>query len=159
MGIGPKTFTVASGTAGGTDLGIKATISGGSGVELVKAGTGTMWLTGSNTYFGSTLVSAGTLLIANANGLGGATTTVSSGATLEYRDPNADNTCTPGAGPLTLDGGPLLVTGSAPTVMLASPIALTAASTIEVDAGNTLGLTGQVTRGAGSRKPGPANSI
>jgi autotransporter-associated beta strand protein len=144
MGIGPKTFTVASGTAGGDDLGVKATISGGSGAELVKAGAGAMWLSGSDTYFGSTLVSAGTLVTANANALGGATTTVNSGATLEYRDPNADSNYAPGAGPLTLAGGTLLVSGCAPTVVLASPLALAAASTIEVNAGDTLDLTGQV---------------
>ncbi len=75
------------GTAG-DDLSVRAVISGGSGVGLVKAGPGTMWLAEGDTFFGPTLVSAGTLVAANANALGTSSahgTTVDAGATLQLR--------------------------------------------------------------------------
>jgi autotransporter-associated beta strand protein len=71
---------VADGTAG-SDLRISARIGNGS---LIKAGAGTLALSGANTYAGQTTVNAGTLLISNDSALGttAADTTVSAGATL-----------------------------------------------------------------------------
>ena len=156
-GTTPQTFNVASGSTTGNDLNVTAVVSGGPGVELIKAGAGAMQLTGNgmgNTYLGSTLVSAGTLVAANAEALGAASagTTVNSGATLVYQDPNADSSYTFAAEPLTLDGGTLLVNGNAPIVTAPGQLTLAADSTIEVNAGTTLDLTGLVTGPGGLTK-------
>ena len=57
---------------------------GGSGGTLNKTGTGTLDLTGNNTYTGNTAISAGTLLVNNTTGsaTGNGTVTVD-----EHRDP------------------------------------------------------------------------
>jgi len=45
-------------------------IGGGTGGSLTKTGTGTLTLSGANTYSGTTTVSAGTLLVSNTTGSG-----------------------------------------------------------------------------------------
>ena len=57
----------------------------GGGAGITKIGSGTLVLSGSNTYKGVTTVSAGTLKVTSKNALGNTTgaTTVASGATLE----------------------------------------------------------------------------
>jgi autotransporter-associated beta strand protein len=85
---GSRTFTVADGTAF-DDLAIFATVSGGPGVGIIKAGPGRMALQGTNTNEGNTTVSAGTLVLQNASALGdtvNGSTTVDDGATLELRN-------------------------------------------------------------------------
>ncbi|MFM7307431.1 MAG: autotransporter-associated beta strand repeat-containing protein, partial [Actinomycetota bacterium] len=70
--------------ASGTSTTFAGVISG-SGGALTKAGDSTLTLSGNNTYTGATLVSDGTLVVANNNALGstGGTTTVSNGAQLQ----------------------------------------------------------------------------
>lgn len=70
------TFNVADGAAA-TDLQSSAVLSDQypeawwlSASNLVKAGAGTMRLTGSNSYDGQTLINAGTLIVAGGNALG-----------------------------------------------------------------------------------------
>jgi fibronectin-binding autotransporter adhesin len=76
------TFTVADGAAA-SDLSISSVIASNGGfttAPLIKAGAGTLTLSGISTYTGATSVSAGTLLV---NGtLGNTAVTVSNGATL-----------------------------------------------------------------------------
>jgi autotransporter-associated beta strand protein len=79
-----RTFTVADGSAV-NDLVIAAVISGPittTGVHpgLIKAGPGTLVLTGANTYTGATTINAGTLLVNGSQG--SIPVTVNSGATL-----------------------------------------------------------------------------
>ncbi len=84
----PQTWTV--GPATGTNTAGILTISGavtdqGNGPTITKAGTGTLLLTGANTYIGNTNVNAGTLQIGNGTSgsiLGKATVTTATGATL-----------------------------------------------------------------------------
>ncbi len=71
--------------AGGSTLTISGVISEATNAKVfAKTGTGTIVLSGANTYTGSTNVAAGTLIIANNNALGStaAGTSVQIGATL-----------------------------------------------------------------------------
>ena len=45
-------------------------VGGGAGGSLIKVGTGTLTLTGTNTYTGGTVVNAGTLTVNSAQALG-----------------------------------------------------------------------------------------
>ncbi len=68
MNGGTRSFTVATGTTpSGIDLSIGAKVTSPGGA-ITKLGTGTMELTGANTYGGGTNVNAGTLLANNASG-------------------------------------------------------------------------------------------
>jgi fibronectin-binding autotransporter adhesin len=129
-------------------------IASGSG-SITKAGTGTLTLSAANSYTGTTTVSAGILNIQNATGLGttGASTTVSSGATLQLQ-----GSITVGPEALTISGtgatgqnaalvnvsgtnnyGGLLTLGAASTICSNSgTLNLTYAGTIT---GATFGLT------------------
>jgi len=73
-------FTVASGATLNVTAGISS--SGGS-VGVTKLGAGTMTLTGTNTYAGTTAINAGTLQAGNASALGSGTISFG-GGTLQY---------------------------------------------------------------------------
>lgn len=91
-GAGTQTF--AGNTALGTVTleGGKLAIGGTSSVtgvisgagSLEKIGTGTLTLSGANTYSGGITVTAGTLSVLNASSLGSGAVTVQGGAELEY---------------------------------------------------------------------------
>ncbi|MFZ9400246.1 MAG: beta strand repeat-containing protein, partial [Opitutales bacterium] len=132
-GIGSLTLGVDNHTASSFSTAGSATFSGviaDTGASaigaVIKDGTGTQILSGVNTYAGATTVSAGTLAITDAAGLGttAAGTTVASGATLDLRG------ITVGAEALTLNGGTLLV--STGTSSLSGAVTLGASSTLNV---------------------------
>ena len=104
---------------------------------LEQAGTGTTVLGAVNTYSGATTVSAGTLAITDAAGLGttAAGTTVASTGTLDLRG------VVLGAEALTLNGGTLAT--STGTSSLSSAVTLGAASTLSVG-GTQLTLDGVI---------------
>src|SRR5262249_6873593 len=79
-----RTFTVANGLVG-ADLVINAAVSGGSAVQLIKEGQGTLSLTGNNVYDGQTVINNGVLLAASNTALGTNTgnTLVNAGGTLQ----------------------------------------------------------------------------
>ena len=66
------TFTVAQGTtSSGIDLDVSSVIKPGSDANgaLIKAGAGTMRLSGANTFTGNTILNEGTLVLNNVNAL------------------------------------------------------------------------------------------
>jgi autotransporter-associated beta strand protein len=134
-----RIFAIADGSAA-VDMNVSAVVSGA--FTLTKSGTGTMVLSGVNTYTGATTVSAGVLDIQNATALGttAAGTTVSSGATLAI-----EGGITVGAEALTISGtgasgqnGALVNVNG--TNNYGGLLTLGAASTISSDSG-TLNLT------------------
>jgi autotransporter-associated beta strand protein len=85
--LGAKTLTVGSNNLPTQVSGVIADggASGGAGGALVKVGTGTLTLTGSNTYSGGTTINAGTLAIAADGNLGAATGALTfGGGTLQF---------------------------------------------------------------------------
>jgi autotransporter-associated beta strand protein len=86
---GNRTITANSAGSGATGMNHNLTISGiisetGGARTLTKAGTGTLTLSGPNTYTGTTAISSGPLAISNNTALGttaGNTTIVATGAT------------------------------------------------------------------------------
>jgi len=95
-----RTVTVANNSA------FSGIVSGDTGAGLVKAGAGTLTLSGANTYDGGTVVSAGALRVANLSGsaTGPGAVAISAGAALTG----------PGsvAGTVTVDG--IIAPGSSP---------------------------------------------
>lgn len=104
---------------------ISAPITGTGGIE--KIGTGTLILSGSNSYTGGTKVSEGFLSVSSAASLG-----------------NADNV-------LTLSGGGLEATGS---FTLASAVMLDGFGSLKTASGETLGLAGTLSGTGSLRKEG-----
>jgi autotransporter-associated beta strand protein len=78
---GARTLTIGQGDFGGGDY--QGAIANGAGgtTALTKTGTGTITLSGTNSYTGATAVNAGTLRV-NGTHTGGGTYTLASGATL-----------------------------------------------------------------------------
>ncbi len=116
-------------------------------LSLIKVGTGTLTLTGANSYDGLTTVSAGILNIQNATGLGttNGSTTVSSGATLQIQGVSIGNETLTlrGAGAAGQNGALVNVSG---TDNYGGLVVLAAASTISSDSGTfNLTNTGTIT--------------
>ena len=149
-------------TAGGdnTSTLFSGVLQNGSGtVSFTKTGTGTLTLSGANTYSGLTTVSGGILLIQNSAALGTTAggTTVSSGATLELQSNIAV-----AAEPLTLNGVGVSSFGALRNLSgnnsFAGAITLGSASTIYSDAG-TLTLSGGIANGGFTTTFGGAGNI
>jgi autotransporter-associated beta strand protein len=163
-GTTARTFTLGYGTAD-IDLDIQATIAGGSGVALVKQGSGFLMLEGNNTYAGQTQVAAGTLLIDSANALGATTagTTVNDGASLYVLNPTPNSWLTFAAEPLTLTGsgdpdlvggGALQGDGTSASLSLPGTITLAGPAVVMENSATILNLTGKVTGTGGLTKTG-----
>lgn len=84
--LGARTLTVGGLNANDTIGGViqDGGVAGGTGGNLVKTGTGTLTLTGANSYTGTTTVASGTLLAGAVNTLSAASAhSVAAGATLD----------------------------------------------------------------------------
>jgi autotransporter-associated beta strand protein len=83
LGAATRTFTVADGAAA-ADF-IMNNVLSGSGVGIIKSGSGLMRLSQANSFSGAVTIQTGTLRIGNSSALGAtsAGTVVSSGATLD----------------------------------------------------------------------------
>ncbi|WP_294062682.1 autotransporter-associated beta strand repeat-containing protein [Sphingomonas sp.] len=116
-------------TAGGTTATIPGSLVGAG--RLTKSGDGTLLLTGTNSYLGGTLVTAGTVEIGSDAALG---------------DP---------AGLLTLDGGTLRITQSATASR--STLMGPAGGTIEVVTGADVNYSGSISGAGSATKTGGGN--
>ena len=120
---------------------------GGAG-NLKKTGTGTLSLTGANTYEGTTEVDEGTLAISHSSGLGttDGRTTVNTGATLKL---DGDDLSVGEA--LTLSG--TLANAGAGNIWRGA-ITLTGTGALDSGAGETLTVSGNINGAGGLRKTG-----
>jgi fibronectin-binding autotransporter adhesin len=147
-GSNVRNFTVADATSStASDLTINSQVVFGG---INKLGTGTMTLTGNNTYGGTTTVSAGVLNIQNNTALGAVAggTTVATNAALELQ-----NNITVGNEALTLNGNGFNGSGGALRNVSGSntwngAISLATDSRITTDAASTLTINGTITSGS-----------
>jgi autotransporter-associated beta strand protein len=114
---------------------------GATGGSLVKAGTGTLTLTGNNTYTGGTIVNGGTLQIGDggATGLIVGNVNVATGATLAFNRSDTvllDGQIT-GGGNLVLNGGGILILTGDNTYTGGTTIA--AGNQLQIGAGGATG--------------------
>jgi autotransporter-associated beta strand protein len=114
----------------GNALGLSGSVSGSG--SLSKSGAGTLTLGGSNSYTGTTVVSAGTLRSGNANALGSSALTVSAGAAVDLAGNNLTTASIAGTGKVTNSTGSATLTlGDAGSTTFAGSLA---------DGGGTLAL-------------------
>ena len=142
-------FNIASGSTG---TGVDVTISGSiaewvAGATVTKQGSGTLVLSGANSYTGLTTVSSGVLNIQNSSALGttAAGTNVAAGAALQIQGNIvvANEALTLNGSGVSSDGAFRNISGNN---SVAGAITLGSASTIASDSG-TLTLTGGITNG------------
>jgi autotransporter-associated beta strand protein len=111
-GVGPYTLTVGNNNANSSFAGTIRNTSGT--VALTKTGTGTITLSGANTYIGLTTVNAGTLQ-SGANGAIPAPSilVVASASTLDLNNFNGTNVALSGAGSVINNNGTFILNGNA----------------------------------------------
>jgi fibronectin-binding autotransporter adhesin len=141
---GTPTLTTGSANISTTFSGVIGT----GAIALTKNGTGTLTLSGSNTYTGLTTVAAGTLQLGSTNALGttAGAASVSSGAVLDLNGITYSNTET-----LTLTGtgissGGALINSNAATATYAGNITLSTTAPL-ITAGNPIILSGVISGG------------
>ena len=123
-------------------LSISSVISGAN--ALTKVGTGTLNLSGANTFSGGLSVSTGTVGVSTSNAaLGTGAVTVSSGATLQVNDGRTLTNALTINGTGAINGAIDSKPGTGATATLSGALTLGSNSTISSDSG-TLALTGGV---------------
>jgi len=110
-------FTVAQGATNGTDLLVSAAITESAASGISKAGAGVMQMSGTNTYTGTTTVSAGTLLVTGLLNSGSYAGNITDNAWLIYSNSAAQTLSgvISGTGSLTKRGASTLTLSGANT--------------------------------------------
>jgi len=124
--------------------GLSATKSGG----LIKAGAGSLTLSGSNAFTGGTTVSAGTLIAGSATALGDSTSAVSvaSGAVLDLNGQTMTNTNALALNGTGISSGGALTNSSTTAATYAGLVSLAGSSSIVAAGGDlVLSNTGTIT--------------
>ena len=153
-GAGTFTLTSKALTVGSNNTSTEVSgIITGDGGSLVKVGTGTLTLTGNNTYTGGTTINAGTLQIGNGGTTGSVLGNIVNNAALVFNrsDDITYSGMISGTGILTQAGsGQLTLTGantqSGGTMVNAGRLAVNGslASNVTVQGGGNLGGTGMI---------------
>lgn len=121
-------------------------VNGGGTLALTKNGLGTLTLSGSNSYTGATVVSAGVLKLGSTTALGATSgVTVSAGATLDLNGLAVDRNLSSLSG-VGHEGGGVLVNSSSTTAVITGTTVLGGASRIggggSITVSNAGGITG-----------------
>ena len=112
---GPSPIITVGALGTGKTVNISAVVTGTAG--LTKAGTGTLILSGANTWSGAVIIADGTLTMSGANAYGSVNTTLQAPATLNINNAQALGTST-----LVINGGIIdNTTGAAITLSNANP--------------------------------------
>jgi autotransporter-associated beta strand protein len=129
-----STLTTGSNNGGGTFSGVLRNGASGRVLALTKSGSGTLTLSGANTYTGGSSVNAGTLQFAKTTSMpSSGTVTVASGATLAVNAGGASEWTNGASGNGTLGG---LISG---TGGQGAPVSWTAGSVLGIDTTNASG--------------------
>jgi autotransporter-associated beta strand protein len=129
---------------GAGNLTVSSAITGAYNVVKDGSGTGTLILSGNNTYTGGLFINNGIVQMQSSNALGnGGTTTIATGAALEVaNNVNANE-------PISVTGSGVSGAGAIHNVggtnTLSGAVTMTGATTVATDTGTTLNLTGNIT--------------
>jgi len=136
LGSADRTFTIANSGRTATELTVSADMSGTGG--LIKTGLGALSLTGTNTYTGATVISAGALRIASAQS---STNIQFNGGVLELAGDFALTSGTGGGQIRWIGSGGFSAFGGNRTVNLSNGTGLTWGSSNFVASGTALSLS------------------
>ena len=128
-GASGATLTVGGGTSTTFSGGME---DGGAALALTKSGSGTLTLSGANTYTGATAVNAGRLNVTGS--LGNTAVTVANGATL-----GGSGTI---AGAVSIQSGGTIAAGNSPGTLTVGSLSLVAGSVLDYELGNPGGVAG-----------------
>ncbi|WP_327520805.1 autotransporter-associated beta strand repeat-containing protein [Bosea sp. (in: a-proteobacteria)] len=140
--VSDKTLTIGGLNESTTFSGVIQTAGANGTLAVVKEGTGTLTLTGANTYAGGTTISAGTLQIGNGGTTGSVTGNVVNDDALVFNrsDSVTYGSVISGSGSVTQSGGGTLILTN--TNSYTGGTTITTGSTLQVGNGGTTGTLG-----------------
>ncbi len=152
---GSRTFDVGSSTGTSAGLLVSAVISGTGGNVLTKTGTGTLGLSGANTYNGGTAVNGGVLSAQHNSALGSGSVNIIGGTLSIANGISLANTVSVGSGGILNGSGSASVNGAvtvAGTGALSGSLSVANGATLLLNSGSAFNweLNALSTTGAGT---------